>query len=93
MIKFQDLLEKLPKAQLRIHKRKNRTTSPKRLLIKILRKQRNWQRRKKTKLQNALRKIEYEIKQKEIEIELHRFEEESALKLVYDIEALDSRDV
>ena len=39
-----------------------------------------------------LRKIEYEMKQKELEMELHRLEEEGALKLQYEKEALDARD-
>ena len=39
-----------------------------------------------------LRKIEYEMKQKEIELELHHLEEEGALKLQYKKEALDARD-
>ena len=39
-----------------------------------------------------LRKIEYEMKQKELEMELHRLEEECALKLQYEKEALDARD-
>ena len=39
-----------------------------------------------------LRKIEYEMKQKELEMELHRLEEEGALKLQYEREFLDARD-
>ena len=38
-----------------------------------------------------LTRIEYEIKQKELEMELHRLEE-GALKLQYEKEALDARD-
>ena len=38
-----------------------------------------------------LRRIEFEMKQKEIEMELHRLEE-GALKLQYEKEALDARD-
>ena len=39
-----------------------------------------------------LRKIEYNSKQKNNEMELHRWEEEGALKLKYEKEALDVRD-
>ena len=38
-----------------------------------------------------LRRIEFEMRQKEIEMELHRLEE-GALKLQYEKEALDARD-
>ena len=37
-------------------------------------------------------KLKYEMKQKELEMELHRLEEEGALKLQYEKEALDARD-
>ena len=39
-----------------------------------------------------LRKIEYEMKQKDVEMELLRLEEELTLKLEYKKEALDARD-
>ena len=39
-----------------------------------------------------LRNIEYNMKQKELEMELHRLEEEMTLKLEYEKEALDARD-
>ena len=39
-----------------------------------------------------LRKIEYDMKQKELEMELHRLEEEMNLKPKYEKEALDARD-
>ena len=39
-----------------------------------------------------LRKIEYDMKQKELDMELHRLEEEMTLKLEYEKEALDARD-
>ena len=38
-----------------------------------------------------MRNIEYDMKQKELEIELHRLEEEMTLKLEYEREALDAR--
>ena len=92
MIKFQDLWEKPPKFQLRINKRKTRTTSPKRLPIKKAKKAEKFAALDKefnTKMRP--RKIEYEMKQKELEMELHRLEEEGALKLQYEKEALDAR--
>ena len=39
-----------------------------------------------------LRKIEYEMKQKDVEMELHRLEKELTLKLEYEKKALDARD-
>ena len=39
-----------------------------------------------------LRKIEYEMKQKELEVDLYRWEEEGELKLQFEKEALDARD-
>ena len=47
---------------------------------------------KKFNTKMRLRKIEYELKQKELEIELHRLEGQGAFELQYEKEALDARD-
>ena len=39
----------------------------------------------------GLKKIEFELKRKELEMEMQHFEEEGALKLEYEKEALDAR--